>query len=65
MTDWITWNGGEQPVPDGTLVDVVMRGFGEITRCFADDLDWTHPNNSKLDPAGDGDIIKYRITKDD
>ncbi len=21
-SDWIDWNGGEQPVPDGTLVEV-------------------------------------------
>lgn len=74
MSEWIKWNGGECPVPAGTIVDVEHRD-GEICQ---NQVAWGLKNAySKIDPQGssraggafwrnDGsiaDIIAYRIIK--
>lgn len=57
---WIEWNGGERPVPMGTLVDVVHRNGSKFysqlagaSGSHAEDWSWAdgHP----------ADIISYRI----
>lgn len=60
VDSWIPWNGGECPVPAGTLVDVKHRDGGEYTSLkarkngYASSLHW---NNDGMT----GDIIAYRI----
>ena len=60
---WIEWNGGECPVPVGTLVDVEYRDGARMPAMKAGVIDydsdylaydWTHTDN-------DGDIIAYRL----
>ncbi len=52
---WIEWNGGDQPVPDGTLVEVRFRHKNTETGKFksAGVYHWKHF-------GGGGDIIAYR-----
>lgn len=64
--EWIEWNGGECPVPKGTLVDVRLRsgveGFGTpagewgigVGTGNAAARDWQHTGVR-------GDIIAYRL----
>lgn len=58
--DWIEWDGGEQPVPNGTLVDVEFRCDDYCTSERAEELDWFHPNGGDVEFA-DYDIVRYRI----
>lgn len=52
--DWIPWHGGEQPVPDGTPVEVWFRR-GAVDSCEkAGDWYWQH-NGSEYD------IVAYRV----
>lgn len=57
---WIEWHGhGVPPVADDlTQIDYRLRGGGEDTCAFYG-LRWDHRDNSM------GDIIAYRIHKDD
>lgn len=55
---WITWGGGECPVPGDTRVQILFRcettdDFDDAVNC-ASDYDWQHSD----DPH---DIVKYRI----
>lgn len=53
---WIKWDGGECPVPEGTLIDVKHRD-GEKFKCSTARLfDWKHMANA-------GDIVAYRLAK--
>ena len=57
MSDWIEWNGGECPVPKGTLVDVLYRSAGIKTSVAAGGKyahDWADDDMGR-------DIIAYRI----
>jgi len=55
-SEWYKWDGGEMPVPEGTMVEVVHRGdkcyMCQAGRTYAED--WTHDDT-------DSDIIAYRI----
>ena len=53
---WITWNGGECPVPEGTLVDVRYR-FGHEKRPYkAENYRWMHYGAVH-------DIVAYRVVE--
>lgn len=52
--DWIPWGGGEQPVPDGTLVDLEYRKGYLAKQELADEHDWTHDESEY-------DIVAYRV----
>ena len=55
MSDWIEWNGGECPVPDGVEFKFKFRDNRESQiRDTASRFRWRHINNSD-------DIIAYRI----
>jgi hypothetical protein len=52
--DWVSWHGGEQPVPDGTPVEVRLRG-GAVDSCeHSDDWYWGHNGDEY-------DVIAYRV----
>lgn len=63
MNDWINWNGGECPVPEGTLVDVKHRDGHEYCGVPAGmpvrAETWTHS-----DDEHPGDIVAYRVSKE-
>lgn len=53
---WTAWEGGECPVPKGTMLDVRFRGGTKFRTCGASELDWDN----------DGwysDIVAYRIVE--
>lgn len=53
---WIEWKGGDIPVECGTLVDLMLRSYGEQAYlcCIAGNYFWHHD--------GDGsDIVAYRL----
>ena len=52
---WIEWEGGEQPVPYHTVVEVLSRG-GVLGRAIAGKLNWLHLRDMS-------DIVRYRIAK--
>lgn len=52
--DWISWNGGKNPVP-GKKVDVVYRN-SNVTSWHSEAFCWESD-------GGDYDIIKYRVIK--
>lgn len=53
---WITWNGGDLPVPFETKVEVKLR-FGVCSTGQAGGYSWKHDDN-------DSDIIAYRVVKE-
>lgn len=61
MKDWIKWEGHECPVPEGTLVDIILRGRQndkDIHRIKvqSEDYSWSYVGSPKY-----GHIIAYRI----
>lgn len=53
---WIEWNGGERPVPPGTMVEVKLRD-GSVSR--SENWNWGHaPCPGRYDPKLD--IVAYR-----
>lgn len=65
---WLAWQGGECPLPAGTLVQVRFRynpdvlgdvGRGRTTG-RVEDLRWWHRRDSREATPGDGDILFYR-----
>ncbi|AXQ69385.1 hypothetical protein HOU02_gp340 [Caulobacter phage CcrBL9] len=66
LNGWINWEGGEMPLPQGTLVDVKHRDGTTYTEQFAGSIEgaaaeWFHGDeqNGATSPA---DIIAYRRT---
>lgn len=65
MNDWITWNGGECPIPQGYTGRVETRYVGDtgdedyehMTSAQARELRWSHT-------GGLGDILAYRLLDD-
>ena len=57
MSSWIEWHGGEQPVPDGTKVEIMFR-CGVTDTGDAEAWLWGHEGDNL-------DIVKYRVAKDD
>lgn len=68
---WVTWGGGECPVPCGTLVDVeyrcgednhgvpaLVRGTSSGSNPDRNATDWTHTNHPR-------DIVAYRLAVQD
>lgn len=55
MSEWIEWNGGVCPVPEGTLVQVKYHDDGTEEQ-LAGDLRWNW-----LHDGSAGDIIAYRL----
>ena len=53
MSDWIKWEGGECPVPKGTLVEVRIWA-GEVGVDVAEAFWWDHRGKT-------GDIVAYRV----
>lgn len=51
--DWIDWRGGEQPVPDGALVDVELDDGSIDHEELAQDIEWTRTR-----------IIRYRVIRE-
>lgn len=72
MTDnkdgWIEWKGGECPVEDRDIVEVMFRGYGEEHTDIAAAIlfsyglydSWKHQPHPS-DGSHDGDIVAYRI----
>lgn len=57
--EWIEWTGGECPLPNDAVFDVKFRDGFVIMR-------ETHPAGVRWQHNGEiGDIIAYRIAKDD
>lgn len=54
--DWIDWAGGECPLPDGTICEIMFVDGCTVVLSALNNLRWI-PN------GGAGDIIKYRITE--
>lgn len=55
MSEWIKWEGGKCPVPEGTLIDVRYRDMTEaLCLIFASTNYWLNENMSN-------DIIAYRL----
>ena len=61
--EWIEWNGGECPVPNGTPIDFRFRSedFGIQTVNRPERMKWDH-EFSHNNP-GSVDIIAYRVSK--
>jgi hypothetical protein len=55
---WITWNGGDCPVPVDTKVNVQYRSGGEANNIPANLLRW---DNLKLP----GDVVAYSLVQGD
>lgn len=55
-TTFITWRGGERPVPCRQVVEVQFRDGTFSSLVTAEELDWTHYG------AG-ADIVKYRAVQ--
>ena len=56
---WIKWEGGECPVPEGTLIDVKHRDgekHKKVPALGAYNYHWGHAGH-------DGDIVAYRLAK--
>ncbi|MHB8915370.1 MAG: hypothetical protein ACYC4K_06110 [Thiobacillus sp.] len=60
---WIVWFGGECPVPEGVIVEMVLRS-AEIMEGEANFFAWDHDAipGEEEQPQQEGDIIAYRIT---
>jgi hypothetical protein len=59
MTEWIKWDGGERPVPPGTMVEVRYRN-GDVEGTDAARLHWGHvPSPGRANSAAD--IVAYRF----
>lgn len=60
---WIDWNGGECPVPEGTLIDVWFRIDGKCPIEGVNDLLCVDcSNNIRWSHTGSGgDIVAYRV----
>ncbi len=56
--EWIPWNGGEQPVPDNTMVEILCRYGGKNTGAAC--AFWW---GRVADPAS-LDIVSYRVIKE-
>jgi len=56
MNNWIEWTGGEQPVDDEVVVDIVMR-VGSLEEQTAGVVDWAND-------GGNSDVIGYRVLYD-
>ena len=54
--EWIEWTGGEQPVDDEVVVDIVMR-VGSLEEQTAGVVDWAND-------GGNSDVIGYRVLYD-
>lgn len=54
MSDWIEWNGGEQPVADDVMVEVRFRNEKEVDADPAGIYRWNHAGTTS-------DIIAYRV----
>lgn len=55
---WTEWRGGEQPVPDNTLVEIRLRD-GVKNKAHAYVWNWAHD-----EPNAAFNIVAYRILKD-
>ena len=53
---WFQWNGGDCPVPAGTMVQVRFRRGGDEINRIAEVLEWEHRNFGWW-----WDIVAYRI----
>jgi hypothetical protein len=56
QTQFTYWGGGDCPVPEGVVVEVVFRNKTQSTGYEAKEYHWQHV-------GADGDIIAYRILK--
>lgn len=54
--EWIAWRGGKQPVPNGTLVDITLRGGFKEYRVLSQSCSWW--NSGACDSS---DIVAYRV----
>lgn len=59
---WVAYNGGDQPEPDGTIVQVKFRDHSaqkdnfKIYYGFVEDWTWRHDGTAD-------DIVSYRVGK--
>lgn len=47
---WIPWNGGKQPVPNGTIINAIFSDGSGGWDMTADSYDWS-----------DKELVKYRV----
>lgn len=57
---WIPWTGGDCPVPDGTRVEVELRGGGSTIICDAKFVYWKWDEDDT-----ETDILRYRVIKEE
>lgn len=68
MIDWIKWDGGDCPVPIGTIVDIKHRDgreyFNESAGMPGSHCEnWSHDED--FENIFSGDIIAYRVSKNE
>ena len=56
--EWIDWAGGECPVADGTICQIMLRNRDQADTRTPEDWRWSAGGGS-----GSSDIIKYRLTE--
>lgn len=54
MSDWIKWSGGDQPVDNHAVVDLVFRDGTHVSARRAAAYSWDHD-------SGEHDIVCYRL----
>ncbi len=59
MNEWIDWNGGECPVNEGSIVEVLLRN-GELRQRYAAPLRWDHESIHYKEY----DIVRYRVVEE-
>jgi len=57
--DWIDWAGGDCPVADGPIYEIMLRDRSQADTRTPEDWRWSAGGGS-----GSSDIIKYRIKGD-
>lgn len=60
MSDWIEWNGGECPVPDGVYVELLVYGVGSVFTRNASVAKWAMSRPTEI-----GEVVEYRIVKEE
>lgn len=59
MSEWIEWNGGEQPLDDYVLVEIRCKRALWPGYHRADSCDWSYDETREKDH-----IVAYRVVKE-
>lgn len=67
MSEFISWAGGEQPVPNLTKVEVQFRDNSyAFLQSYAMEIEWFHvePDDTTFDDDSGFDVVGYRTLED-